>query len=103
MWYTFYIMIDWLLFFKIDDNFSHINIIFKRRDSDINCIRIDEKIDNENLIEIENIILNLINLYVPIRENVYVVLDQENITKYKLEKFMPKLSSRIHQVIYANV
>lgn len=94
-------MIDWLLFLNIDNDFSRLDIIFKRGDS--NKTYMSEKIDSGNLVEIEKSIINLINSYVPIREKVYVVLDQENITKYKLDKMMPKLLSRIHQVIYTNI
>jgi hypothetical protein len=96
-------MIEWLLIFTTDNKFSQVDVILKRCDSDKIFTRVDEKIDSVNLVEIENSIINVINLYVPLRENVYAVLDQGNFTKYKLEKMMPKLSSRIHQVIYANV
>lgn len=96
-------MIDWLLFCKINNTFSRIDIIFKRGDSDKVFMRVNEIIDSQNLFEIEKNIINLINLYVPIREKVYLVLDQENPRKYQLEKMMPKLCSRIHQVIYASV
>ena len=96
-----YIMIDWLLFLNIDNDFSRLDITFKCGNS--NKMYMSEKIDGGNLVEIEKSIINLINSYVPMREKVYVVLDQENITQYKLEKMMPKLSSRIHQVIYTNV
>jgi len=94
-------MIEWLLIFTTDNEFSQVDVILKRCDSDKIFTRVDEKIDSINLVEIENTIINVINLYVPLRENVYALLDQGNITKYKLEKMMPKLSSRIHQVIYA--
>ena len=90
-----------LLFLKIDNDFSRLDITFKCGNS--NKMYMSEKIDGGNLVEIEKSIINLINSYVPMREKVYVVLDQENITQYKLEKMMPKLSSRIHQVIYTNV
>ena len=96
-------MISWLLFLKTDNTFSHIDITFKRGDCDKTYMRISEMVNRENIIEIEQNILNLINLYVPVREHVYIVLDQENPRKYQLEKMMPKLSSRIHQVIYAGV
>lgn len=110
-------MIDWLLFLKIDNNFSRFDvdrrrgtfsIIFKRGDSDKTYMDktwqgIGENINIYNFVEIENFIMNLINSHVTIREKVYVVLNHENITKYSLEKMMPKLSSRIHQVIYTNV
>lgn len=94
-------MIEWLLIFTTDNKFSQVDVILKRCDSDKIFTRVDEKIDSVNLVEIENSIINVINLYVPLRENVYAVLDQGNITKCKLEEMMPKLSSRIHQVIYA--
>jgi hypothetical protein len=96
-------MIDWLLFFKTNKNFSQVDIIFKRGNSDKIYMRINEIVDSKNMREIENTIINLINLYVPVREHVYIVLDHENINQYQLEKMMPKLSSRVHQVIYANV
>jgi hypothetical protein len=96
-------MIDWLLFFKTNKNFSQVDIIFKRGNSDKIYMRINEIIDSKNMREIENTIINLINLYVPVREHVYIVLDHKNISQYQLEKMMPKLSSRVHQVIYANV
>jgi len=96
-------MIDWLLFFKTNENFSQVDIIFKRGNSDKIYMRINEIIDSKNMREIENTIINLINLYVPVREHVYIVLDHKNISQYQLEKMMPKLSSRVHQVIYANV
>lgn len=96
-------MIEWLLIFRTDNKFSQVDVVLKRSDSDKIFTRVDEKIDSVNLVEIENSIINVINLHVPLRENVYAVLDQGKFTKYKLEKMMPKLSSRIHQVIYANV
>ena len=93
-------MINWLLFLKINTGiFTSVDIIFKHDD----YIIMDKKFDSSNLAEIELIIIHLINSHVPIIDKVYVLLDQENCTKYKLEKFMPKLSSRIHQVIYTNV
>jgi hypothetical protein len=95
-------MINWLLFLKINTGTSTegtVDIIFKHED----YIITDKKFDSGNLAEIELIIVNLINSHVPIIDKVYVVLDQENCTKNKLEKFMPKLLSRIHQVIYTNV
>ena len=67
---------------KIDNDLSRIDIIFKREDSDKICMSISEKIDNRNLVEIERIIIYSINLHVPIREQVYVVLYQEYLKKY---------------------
>ncbi len=96
-------MIEWLLIFTTDNDFSHVDVTLRRCDSDRIFTRVDEEINSVNLVEIENCIINVINLYVPLRENVYALLDQGNITKNKLEKMMPKLSSRIHQVIYTNV
>lgn len=102
-------MINWLLILKIntftDDvvtrqgTFHSIDIIFKREDS----IIADDKFESGDLSEIDTRIVNLINSHVPIIDKVYVVLDQEKFKKFKLEKTMPKLLSRIHQVIYANV
>ena len=43
-----YFMIKWLLFLKIDNDLSRIDIIFKREDSDKICMSISEKIDNRN-------------------------------------------------------
>lgn len=96
-------MIEWLLIFATDNEFSRVNVTLRRFDSDKILTMVDEEIDSVNLGDIENSIINVINLYVPLKENVYALLDEGNITKYKLEKIMPKLSSRIHQVIYANV
>ena len=91
--------VDWLLFFKTNNDFSYVDIIFKKSNSDKMYMRISEMVDDKNILEIEKHIINLINLYASIREPVYMVTDKQNNIKHMLEKSMPRLFSRVHQIL----